>query len=158
TQADAMLAGVAEADLDRMVRLAGRGRRPVRTLHDALVQRAFETWTHRDDIGAIYTIPSPEQVHRIVQLAVALLPAALRVSDPAHADRAWRLVLHGSGGGDWTVPAGTARVEVTVGADAADFTRLAANRRSPRTLPHTVTGDRALAEAILRAAATLGCD
>ena len=158
TQADAVLAGVAEADLDLMVRLAGPGRRPVRTLHDALVQRAFETWTHRDDIGAVYTLASPEQVHRIAGLAVALLPAALRASDPAHADRAWRLVLHGSGGGEWMVPAGTARVEVTIGADAADFTRLAANRASPAALPHTVTGDHALAEAILRAAATLGCD
>jgi Putative zinc-finger len=158
TQADAVLAGVAEADLDRIVRLAGRGRRPVRTLHDALVQRAFETWTHRDDIGAVSTIAPPEQVHRIAELAVALLPAALRVSDPAHADRAWRLVLHGSGGGDWTVPAGTAQVEATIGADAVNFTRLAANRRSPRTLPHTVTGDHALAAAILRAATTLGCD
>jgi hypothetical protein len=158
TQADAMLAGIAEADLDRTVRLAGPGRRPVRTLHDALIQRAFETWTHRDDIGATRTIAPPEQVHRIVELAVALLPAALRVSDPAHEDRAWRLVLHGSGGGDWMVPAGTARVEVTIGADAVDFTRLAANRLQPRTLPHTVTGDHALAEAILRAATTLGCD
>jgi uncharacterized protein (TIGR03083 family) len=158
TQADAMLAGVAEADLDRTVQLAGPGRRPVRPLHDALIQRAFETWTHRDDIGATRTIAPPEQVHRIVELAVALLPAALRVSDPAHADRSWRLVLHGSGGGDWTVPAGTAHVEVTIGADAVDFTRLAANRRSPRLLPHTVTGDHALAEAILRVATTLGCD
>ena len=158
TQAGAMLAGVAEADPGRTVRLAGRGRRPVRTLSDALVQRAFETWTHRDDIGATRTIAPPEQVHRIVELAVALLPGALRVSDPAHADRAWRLVLHGSGGGDWTVPAGAARVEVTIGADAVDFTRLAANRRSPRALPHTVAGDHALAEAILRVAATLGCD
>jgi len=158
TQADAVLAGVAEADLDRVVRLAGPVRRPVRTLHDALVQRAFETWTHRDDIGAVSTIAPPEQVHRIAELAVALLPAALRVGDPAHADRAWRLVLHGSGGGDWTVPAGTAQVEATIGADAVGFTRLAANRRSPRTLPHTVTGDHALAEAILRAATTLGCD
>jgi hypothetical protein len=130
----------------------------LRTLRDALVQRAFETWTHRDDIGAIGAIPPPEQIHRIIELAVALLPAALRVTDPAHADRAWRLVLHGAGGGDWTVPAGAAHVEVTIGADATAFTRLAANRRSPRTLAHTVTGDHALAEAILRVATTLGCD
>ena len=158
TQADAMLAGIAKADPGRTVRLAGPGQRPVRTLRDALVQRAFETWTHRDDIGAIRTIPPPEQIQRIVELAVALLPAALRVSDPAHADRAWRLVLQGSGGGDWTVPAGAARVEVTIGTDAVDFARLAANRRQPRTLPHTVHGDQELAEAILRVAATLGCD
>jgi hypothetical protein len=130
----------------------------LRTLRDALVQRAFETWTHRDDIGAIGAIPPPEQIHRIIELAVALLPAALRVNDPAHADRAWRLVLHGSGGGDWTVPAGAERVEVTIGTDAVDFARLAANRRQPRLLPHTVTGDHALAEAILRVATTLGCD
>jgi len=158
TQADAMLAGIAEADPGRPVRLAGPGRRPVRTLRDALVQRAFETWTHRDDIGVTRTIPAPEQIHRIVELAVALLPAALRVNDPANADRAWRLVLHGSGGGDWTVPTGAARIEVTIGADAVDFARLAANRRQPRMLAHTVTGEQALAEAILRVATTLGCD
>ena len=58
-------------------------------------------------------IAPPGQVHRIAELVVALLPAALRASDPAQADRAWRLVLHGSAGGDWTVPAGAARVEVT---------------------------------------------
>jgi hypothetical protein len=158
TQADAMLAGVGEADLDRTVRLAGRGQRPVRTLRDALVQRAFETWTHRDDIGAMNPIAPPGQVHRIVELVVALLPAALRASDPPQADRAWRLVLHGSAGGDWTVPAGAARVEVTIGAAAVDFARLAANRRSPRTMLHTVTGDHVLAEAILRVVTTLGCD
>jgi hypothetical protein len=158
TQADAMLAGVGEADLDRTVRLAGRGQRPARTLRDALVQRAFETWTHRDDIGAMNPIAPPGQVHRIVGLAVALLPAALRASDPAQADRAWRLVLHGSADGDWTVPAGAARVEVTIGAAAVDFARLAANRRSPRSMLHTVTGDHVLAEAILRVVTTLGCD
>jgi len=157
-QAGALVAGVAGADLGRVVRLAGPGARPAATLGDALVQRAFETWTHRDDIGAVPTVAAPGQVHRIAELAVALLPAALRASDPARAGRAWRLVLHGPGGGDWTVPAGTARVQATIGAGAVDFARLAANRRSPRTLPHTVTGDHALAEAILRAAATLGCD
>src|SRR5262249_58339388 len=78
TQADAMLAGIAEADPGRPVRLAGPGRRPVRTLRDALVQRAFETWTHRDDIGGTRTIPAPEQIHRIAELAAALLPPAPR--------------------------------------------------------------------------------
>ena len=157
-QAEAVLAGVVGADPGQLVRLAGPGRRPVRTLGEALVQRAFETWTHRDDIGATRTVAPPGQVHRIAALAVALLPAALRAGDPAQAGRAWRLVLHGPGGGEWTVPAGAAGVEVTIGADAGDFTGLAANRRSPATLPHTVTGDHALAAAILRVTATLGCD
>jgi len=157
-QAEAVLAGVVGADPGQLVRLAGPGRRPVRTLGEALVQRAFETWTHRDDIGATRTVAPPGQVHRIAALAVALLPAALRAGDPAQAGRAWRLVLHGPGGGEWTVPAGAAGVEVTIGADAGDFTGLAANRVSPAAVPHTVTGDRALAAAILRVTATLGCD
>jgi len=157
-QAEAVLAAVAGADLGQRVRLAGRGARPVRTLSDALVQRAFETWTHRDDIGAVSTVAPAGQVHRIAALAVALLPAALAAGEPGQAGRAWRLVLHGPGGGQWTVPAGAAAVAVTIGADAAEFARLAANRRPPGAVPHTVTGDRALAAAILRAAATLGCD
>jgi hypothetical protein len=130
----------------------------VRPLGDALAQRAFETWTHRDDIGATRTAAPPEQVHRIVELAVALLPDAMRAADPGWADPPVRLVLHGSGGGEWTVPAGASDVSVTIGADAVEFTRLVANRHSPETLPHTATGDRALAGAVLRVATTLGCD
>ena len=155
-QTEVLLDGLAVAELEQEVRLAGAVglRRPLR---DALVQRAFETWTHRDDVGATRTAAPPEQVHRIIDLAVTLLPDAVRAHHPAQTGRAWRLVLDGPGGGDWTSSPDTA-VEVTIHADAVEFARLVASRGLPRALPRTVTGDPALAAAILSAATTLGCD
>jgi uncharacterized protein (TIGR03083 family) len=153
-------------DLDRPVRLASPRGAPVRPLRDALVQRAFETWIHLEDIaaavGRAQPVPPPEQVRRIVDLAVALLPEAVRAKNAGRAGHAVRLVLEGGGGGEWTFPVGRARpgraTEVTIVADAVEFARLVANRRSPATLRYAAGGDRALAERVLHIAATLGCD
>jgi hypothetical protein len=163
-QANVLVGGLArEVELDRTVRLAGQGGAQPGPLRQALVQRAFETWTHLDDVGVAVgqpqPIPSPEQVRRIAELAVSVLPAALRaggVSRPGSA----RLTLHGAGGGEWTVPLGQQGngVVVTIVVEAVEFARLVANRRSARTLPYTVTGDEHVAAELLRIAATLGCD
>jgi hypothetical protein len=150
------------------VRLASIEPTRRRPLHDGLVQRAFETWTHRDDLVAAIGLPPippppPEQVRRIVDLAVRLLPDAWSAHGVLRPGPAARLVLTGAGGGEWTVPLGGGaviadRVEVTISCDAVEFSRLVANRRAPDTLDHTVTGDAALGAAVLRIAATLGCD
>jgi RNA polymerase sigma-70 factor (ECF subfamily) len=114
--------GIAGVDLDREVRLAGRAgvRRPVR---DALVQRTFETWTHRDDIGATRTVAPPEQVHRIIDLAVTLLPDARQrevVLLAYYRGRTYRQVAR-----DLGIPEGTAKSRIKAAlADIAD--RLAA--------------------------------
>jgi uncharacterized protein (TIGR03083 family) len=167
-QAAALREGLSgEVDLDRPVRLAGPGRPVARPLRDALVQRAFETWTHRDDIGTAIGLPQPapppEQVLRIVDLAARLLPEALRRHGTSRPGQAGRVVLTGPVGGEWTFPIGhdevePGRVEVTVHADAVELARLAADRRSPGTFRHAVTGDRFLAARVLHAVATLGCD
>jgi uncharacterized protein (TIGR03083 family) len=160
----------AATTLDRRVRLTTkRAPRPGR-LRDALVQRAFETWTHLDDLGAVFgrvpSVPPPEQVRRILDLAMRLLPAALREHGLSRPGRAGRIVLSGAGGGEWTVPLGSTAdagiaggaADVTIEADAVEFARLVANRRSPGTLRHTVRGDDALAPVILHVASQLGCD
>jgi uncharacterized protein (TIGR03083 family) len=155
------------APLDLPVRLASSGPPPRGPLRDALVQRAFETWTHHDDIAAAVgrepATPGPEQVRRIVDLAVRLLPGALAARGRSRPDRCARLALAGPAGGEWTVPLGgagpvEAEPDVTIFADAVEFTRLVANRRTPQSLRHRVTGDEALAAAVLPIAATLGCD
>lgn len=156
-----------EIELDRPVRLAS-ARRPVPApLRDALVQRAFETWTHRDDIAAAVgrsePPPAPEQVRRIVDLAIRLLPGALRGAGIARAGQVGKVVLSGLVSGEWTFPIGheqpdPGQVRVTISTDGLDFARLAANRRAPDSFPHAATGDRALATRVLRTVATLGCD
>jgi uncharacterized protein (TIGR03083 family) len=168
SQADAVLRQVAvggPAALDRPVRLAGQepAREPTRL---ALAQRAFETWVHGNDIRAALGRPPRDPpaglVSNTIALGVRLLPAALRRAGAEHPGRTAELVLEGAGGGRWTVPLGPGAAggaaDVTVIAKAADFCALMGNRRDPAELPHTVSGDPALAADLLRAATTLGCD
>jgi hypothetical protein len=167
-QADLLIQALsAESDLDRPVRMAGRGEPVRRPLRDALVQRAFETWIHFDDVaGAVGRpahVPSPDQVRRIVDLAARLLPAALAAQGVLVGDRTGRVVLTGPGGGEWTFPLGGsaavgAPLAFVATADAVEFARLVANRRAPESLLYDVTGDSSLAARVLRVAATLGCD
>jgi hypothetical protein len=154
-QADVLLRELpADADVTMTVNLAAKSRPCRGMLRDAMVQRAFETWTHLDDIrtlaGAMPSTPPPEHVRRIVSLAVSLLPGVM--GDPATGTT--RLMLTGRAGGEWTMPTG----DLVIRADATDFARLVANRQTPRSLAYAVDGDPALAERLLTIAATLGCD
>jgi uncharacterized protein (TIGR03083 family) len=154
------------AALDQPVRLAARRGTPVRPLRDALVQRAFETWTHRDDVAAVVGLaqaaPPPAEVRRIVDLSVRVLPDALRTAGLVRPGGGVRLVLEGSGEGEWVVPLGhpgpVARIEATVRADAVGYTRLVAGRRSVASLGAEVAGSAAVAGPFLEVASTLGCD
>ncbi len=157
-QAQSLISGLGDDEnLERTVSLAGRGGPSPGPLRHALVQRAFETWIHLDDIRAYAgrgpAVPPPEQVRRIVGLAVALLPAALAPHGLVVPGSS-RLILTGPAGGEWDLPFG----RFTIRADAVEFARLVANRRAPETLMHTVEGDRRLAAQVLRIASTLGCD
>lgn len=153
-QAETLIQNLGEgADLDRAVTLAGRGGPSPGVLRDALVQRAFETWIHHEDVRGDTLAPPAEHVRRIVSLAASLLPGAVsahRLAQPGVST----LDLTGAAGGTWSLPLG----DFTLRADAVEFARLVANRRRPEQLDYTVDGDRRLAEQVLRIAATLGCD
>jgi len=133
-----------------------------------LVVRAFELWTHENDIrravGWEASVPDPSTLRLMTDLAARLLPqAGAGLPEPVDV----RLVLTGPGGGTWDVtvgggppaqtaaPAGTA---VSIVTDAVGFCRLAANRIAPAELDVNVTGDPGRAAAVLAAATTLALD
>ncbi|GIH02455.1 hypothetical protein Rhe02_05220 [Rhizocola hellebori] len=159
-QAQILIRGLDDrADLDQIVTLVGRDRHQPGPLRAALVQRAFETWVHLEDVRSLAITPSPEQVRRIVSLAVNLMPEALAargVSRPGSC----RLVLTGPASGEWTFPLGGQGTAsgLALGMEASAFARLVANRRSPEALQYTVVGDHDLARRVLHVAALLGCD
>ena len=142
------------------VRVALHGMRlPASTL---LVVRAFELWTHENDIrqaiGWDASVPDPSTLRLMTDLAARLLPQA-GAGLPGPLDV--RLVLTGPGGGTWDVtvggqPPGTA--EVAIVTNAVGFCRLAANRIAPAELDVNITGDPGRAAAVLAAATTLALD
>jgi len=143
---------------DARSRVAVHGLRlPVTAL---LVVRAFELWTHENDIrqavGWAPSVPDPSTLRLMTDLAARLLPHAAALPEPVEV----RLVLTGPGGGTWDVTMGSAPAAATVAivADAVGFCRLAANRLTPDDLAVNVTGDPARAAAVLAAATTLALD
>jgi uncharacterized protein (TIGR03083 family) len=135
-------------------------------LYAVLVGRAFELWTHENDIrektGLPATVPDAATLTLMTRLAATLLPYAALGSglgQPAHL----HLVLTGQGGGTWdievgdmTLPGPAARVSIV--ADAVRFCRLVANRAAPAGIDADITGDHDVAAGILAAAATLALD
>ena len=111
-RSDLLLRTVGHGDetlLDRPVRLAGKVpiRRPLR---EALTQRAFETWIHRDDIRVAVALPPipPASGHlaRILAFGLALLPGAIEAAGRARPGSVL-VALTGPGGGDHLVRMGT---------------------------------------------------
>jgi uncharacterized protein (TIGR03083 family) len=170
-RADALireLSGIRPAVLDRDVQLAGASA-PRRPLREAMTQRAFETWIHAEDVRAVLDLPGEpppsEQIARIVDFGLALLPGAMDAAGRAHPGRALRLVLTGPGGGERLVPLSAAHPPAGVVAGVADlwlpaerFCRLMARRVAVQAVAARVTGDAAAAADLLAVAATMGCD
>jgi uncharacterized protein (TIGR03083 family) len=166
-QSDLLLRTVGHGDetlLDRPVRLAGKVpiRRPLR---EALTQRAFETWIHRDDIRVAVALPPipPASAHlaRILAFGLALLPGAIDAAGRARPGSVL-LALTGPGGGEHVVSMGTPAgdggwiAEVRMPADR--FGRLMAGRVPVTPTVAAVLGDRSAAFDLLAVAATLGCE
>jgi uncharacterized protein (TIGR03083 family) len=152
----------ATAPLDRPVRLAGRYQ-AVRPLRDGLVQRAFETWTHADDVRAALDLPPrpppADHLRLIAELGARLLPTALAAAAPG-GEWPVRLVLQGAGGGTWDLPperAPAAAPVVTVTCDVVEFCRLLAGRRAPAEFAAVADGHPDSVLTVLRAIASLGC-
>ena len=150
----------ARGDLGAEVAVHGM-RLPVSAL---LVVRAFELWTHDNDIrqaaGLPASVPDAPTLRLMTGLAARLLPqsaarAGLREPISLH------LVLTGPGGGTWDIAVGEglpdpAAVGIVTGAVA--FCRLVANRASPADLDLYVTGDPDRARGVLAAASALALD
>lgn len=173
--------------LIRTVSFAGRGVAELSVsygdfglpLRDSLLDRAFECWMHAGDIADAvdypYEPPSGSHLHRMIDLAARLLPAALAdrrragLAGPARhlvaagaPGRSLHLEVEGSGGGNWYIaldsPAavGTADKAVAqVALDGVEFSRLVAGHISPEEAAAGQDGDREAIRDVLFAAASL---
>jgi len=148
------LAGLAER-VPESQRLGGYRR------DDTLVVRAFETWTHGDDIrraiGLTNSPPAASVMHRMAELAMHSMPLAMAVSGTDRSARTARFVMTGPGGGVWTIACGPggepdATPDVEIEVSVVDFCRRFADRIEPDAVPMTVTGDEQLARELVTAA------
>jgi uncharacterized protein (TIGR03083 family) len=134
-------------------------------LGELLIVRAFELWTHDNDIrratGLPPAVPDDPTLRLMTGLAARLLPygaarAGLREPTRVH------LVLTGPGGGTWDVVIGDADklppASVGIVTGAVGFCRLVANRAAPGELDLHITGDAGRAAGILAAASALALD
>jgi uncharacterized protein (TIGR03083 family) len=142
-------------------------RLPLGTL---LVVRAFELWTHENDIrratGLPASAPDASTLRLMTDLAARLLPVGgcrTGLTTPVRV----RLVLTGTGGGTWDVTLGSGPAGHADGAEpavlrivlgAVDFCRLAASRVDPGELDLHVTGSPDRAADVLAATAALALD
>jgi uncharacterized protein (TIGR03083 family) len=129
-----------------------------------LVARAFELWTHENDIrqvaGLPASVPDVSTLRLMTELATSMLPLGAALTGlPGPIDL--RLVLTGPGGGTWDVVIGgdaPEPVTIAIVTDVVGFCRLAANRASAADLDLHVTGDRGRASGVLAAASALALD
>lgn len=173
--------------LIRTVSFAGRGASDLSVsygsfalpMRDALLDRAFECWIHADDIADAvdypYEPPSGAHLHRMIDLAARLLPAALadrrraglagparHLVTPGSPGRSLHLEVEGSGGGNWYIaldsPAAVGSADHTVAQvalDGVEFCRLVAGHVAPRDAAAGQDGDREAISDVLFAAAAL---
>jgi uncharacterized protein (TIGR03083 family) len=141
--------------LPKDARVAGYSR------DSSLVVRAFETWTHHDDIrralGRDDELPAPAVVRAMAEVAMGSLPLALAMRGVARPGRTARVVLTGPGGGEWTFACEPgaepgAVADVVISTDVMDLCRRFADRLDADRLPMTVDGDEELARELVGAA------
>ena len=137
------------------------------TVASLLVVRAFELWTHADDIrraaGLPTQDPAPAELRTMSDTAVRSLPGMALLAGLDLPPARVRIVLTGAGGGTWDVAVGAydpvTAEEVRRGperaaivADVAAYCRVAARRIDVDRVAVSVTGDRGLARTLLVAA------
>jgi hypothetical protein len=136
-----------------------------RPVHDAVIQRMFETWVHADDVRVALDMPKrppgARAIGHIVDLGVGLLPLVMTAMGREHPGKMGLLELTGSGAGMWAVPLSsqsTSEVAVEVVAEAVDFCRLMAGRLAPSNLRCVASGEPGPVTDLLHCASRLGCD
>jgi uncharacterized protein (TIGR03083 family) len=125
-----------------------------------LLVRAFETWTHTDDIrralGRALEAPSASAMRTMAEGSMTMVPSALHRSGFARPGRTARIVLTGPGGGDWSVPmevgGEVGAPDVTLMLPVVDWCRRFSERLGPDELDLSVKGDRELSAAVVAAA------
>jgi len=125
-----------------------------------LVVRAFETWTHTDDIRRAIDrplgSPSAGALRTMAAGSLTMVPTALEASGLARPGRTARIVLTGPGGGDWTVAmdVGTepGEPDVALTLPVVDWCRRFSDRLSAEELDVLVDGDRRLGADVVAAA------
>jgi uncharacterized protein (TIGR03083 family) len=135
--------------LPALVRFHGLAMSP----RNVFVTRAFEVWTHHDDIrrtlGQPLTEPPAGDVRLMSSLVVRSTPLGLALAGRDRHDRTVRVVLTGAGGGTWVIGYGTnppVEPDTMFLADAVEFCRMAAQRLSIDALAIDVEGDRSFAD------------
>jgi hypothetical protein len=134
-----------------------------------LVVRAFELWTHENDIRAAAGLPpsapDPSTLPMMTALASRLLPHGVARVDAGHEPVDLHLVLTGPGGGTWDIALGDRSggtsgevPEVTIVTDTLTFCRLVANRIRPADLNPHLSGAVAHAPRVQAGAAALALD
>jgi uncharacterized protein (TIGR03083 family) len=155
---------VKDADPDQVVVVHGV-RLPLGAL---LVVRAFELWTHENDVRAAVGLPAsapdPSTLPLMADLAARLLPHGVARVDPRSTPIDLHLVLTGTGGGTWDIALGNRAgdlgevPDVMIVATAVGFCRLVANRIGTDDLEPHVSGAVQHVPLILAGAATLALD
>jgi uncharacterized protein (TIGR03083 family) len=158
--ADTEVAARGEARLDEPIDWWG-GRAATRIV---LLVRAFETWTHADDVrralGAGPVVPPPASIVTMAHGACGLVPSMLAARDAYHPERLVRFRFPDLGGAAWDVdlgvvgdarPAGDGTVDAEIVTDAVAFCRGVSARLPASGLRYTVVGDERLARAVVDA-------
>ncbi len=125
------------------------------SLDGALTARAFEIWTHADDIRRATARPvrSPiaGDLRTMSGFSVRTLPLTLELVAPGQPLTPTHIVLTGPGGGTFDIGRHPGSV-TTIVTDVVDYCRLVARRVVLDDLDCTIDGDRELARALLTGA------
>lgn len=134
----------------------------------ALMVRAFETWTHADDIRRAVDVPMlpppAASLRAMTRVACGLVPAMLAVSGAHHAGRVVRLRFPDLARASWDVdlggvgrvaPAGDRSADAEITIDALALCRGVGDRIPPGGLAYTSRGDADLARAVVTAVPAL---
>lgn len=132
-----------------------------------LIARAFELWTHVEDIcratGRPLRSPAEAVLGAMTDVAADLVPVGYTMEmSGAATDATLRLVLTGPGGGTWDrslEPGGEAgEPDLVLVADAVDFCRMVARRVEPSDLDCELLGRRELGAAVLAGSTRFAMD
>ena len=128
----------------------------------AVLVRAFETWTHADDvrraIGAGMVVPPPASLLTMAHTACGFVPAMLAARGAFHPGRLVRFRFTDLGSAAWDIdlgtvggvrPAGDDAVDAEIVTEAAETCRSISARLDPRELTYEVVGDEQLARDVV---------